>query len=108
MLWHDIHDVLAPPAPGSLMRAYSLEASGLWRLARRTCELYSVQILCAGAWGRIKVFNGQGRGLWHQPSTFTGSFWLSAEARDGLIVEMSSDEAPNITINWREPDMQVI
>lgn len=101
----------APAAPGSLMRSLRLggHKPGLYRLARRGCELYSVQILSGGSWGRIKVMDGHERELWAQPSTFTGSFWLGAWADGGLLVEVSSrDYAPNLTINWREQDQRLV
>jgi len=84
------------------MRSLKIGRPGIWRLARRDCELYSVQILSAGAFGAVRVLNGQDRVLFHQPSTFTGSFWLGAGAEGGLVVELYSiDMAPNLTINWR-------
>lgn len=117
---HVIRDIYAPAAPGSLMRSMRLTMSGLWRLARRDAELYSVQIVSAGSWARARVLNAahdpiwpspdMEEMLWYQPSTFTGSFWLGGAARGGLLVEISSNlpyEACNLTINWRErtPDM---
>jgi hypothetical protein len=102
-------DLFAPCAPGSLMRAQIVDRVGLFRLARRSCELYSVQIASAGAWARMKVMNGSGRVLWFQPSSFTGSFWLGAGAEDGLLVEIgSADRAPQLAINYREPDSQFV
>jgi hypothetical protein len=102
-------DVFAPSAPGSLMRAYRIDEAGLFRLARRSCELYSVQIVSAGAWARCRVLNGLGRVLWYQPSSFTGSFWLGAGAEDGLLVEIGSqDRAPCLSINWRESDTEMV
>ena len=106
-----LQDLYAPSAPGSLMRSYPVPGArpGRFRLARRDCELYSVQIISAGAWGRVRVIDGEGTELWMQPSTFTGSFWCSAAARGGLIVEMASrDRGPNVTINWREPDQAMV
>ncbi len=104
----DLIDLRVPAAPGSLMRSVVVSKPGKYRLARRDCELYSVQIVSAGAWGRAKVMNGKGRPLWEQPSTFTGSFWLSAGAEDGIIVHLYSTESPNLTINWREPDLEMV
>lgn len=102
-------DLFAPCAPGSLMRGYCLQGVGLFRLARRDAELYSVQIVSAGAWARVKVRSGTGRELFHQPSCFTGSFWLCAGAEDGIIVEVASrDLGPSLTINWREPDREMV
>lgn len=89
------------------MRALQVRGNGLFRLARRSCELYSVQIVSSGSWGRARVIDGNGRTLWFQPSTFTGSFWLSAGAENGLIAELSGDEV-NLTINWREPDQRIV
>lgn len=105
----EIADVYTPPAPGSLMRAASITLPGTWRLARRDAELYSVQIVSSGAWGRARVSDGNERALWFQPSTFTGSFWLGAGAEDGLLVELSAlDVAANLTVNWRERDQRVL
>lgn len=102
-------DLYAPCAPGSNMRSLKVDRVGRWRLSRRDCELYSVQIVSSGAWGRFRVSDGRGRELLEQPSTFTGSFWLSAGALDGLVVEVSSiDRGANLTINWREADGEII
>ena len=102
-------DLFAPCAPGSLMRALKLERVGIFRLARRSCELYSVQIVSSGAWGRWRVFDGRDNELIMQPSTFTGSFWLGAGAWDGLLVQnYGYDRAPNLTINWREADQDMV
>ena len=101
-------DVYAPAAPGSLMRSVKVDRAGLWRLARTSCELYSVQIVSSGSWGRARVMDGRGRALWCQPSTFTGSFVLGASAIDGLIVELASmDMAANLTINFRVPSREL-
>lgn len=82
---------------------------GRVRLARRDCELYSVQIVSAGAWIRAQLLTAGGRPLWFQPSTFTGSFVLMAGAEGGLIIEMGGrDRGAMITINWREPDTRIM
>ncbi len=86
------------------MRSRAITEKGMFRLARRDCELYSVQII-RNAWGRCRVTNGKMRSLWCQPSLFAGSFWLSAYAEDGLIVENDSDFG-EFLINWREPDVK--
>lgn len=102
-------DVYAPSAPGSLMRSIRLNRPGLWRLARRSCEAYSVMIVSAGAWGRFRVTDGAGRPVFMQPSTFTGSFWLGGGCEGGLLVEIDArDSATNLTVNWREPDARII
>lgn len=80
---------------------------GLFRLARRWCELYSVQIVGSGTWSRIRCLDGNLVPKFEQISTFTGSFWLSAGCEGGLIVEVYSKyvaDCPNLTINWREKD----
>ena len=105
--WH-LTDVEVPAAPGSLMRAVQLWDNGKFRISRVDAELYSVQITSAGAWGRLRVWNGLGRKLFHQPSTFTGSFWLSAGAEGGIIVELESmTNAPTVTVNFRELPMRL-
>jgi hypothetical protein len=102
-------DVYAPAAPGSLMRAHKIDRPGLWRLARRSCELYSVMIVSAGAWGRFVFMDGLLRPLFMQPSTFSGSFWLGAGAIDGLLVHVDSrDASTNLTCNWREADREMV
>lgn len=102
-----IVDLYAPSAPGSLMRSMKVSGSGLFRICRRDCELYSVQIVSSGSWGRARVMQADMRVLWFQPSTFTGSFWLSAGAIGGLLVELDGSEI-NLTLNWREPDREMI
>jgi hypothetical protein len=102
-------DLYAPASPGALMRVQRIDRPGLWRLARRDCELYSVMIVSSGSWGRARALDGQGRVLWFQPSTFTGSFVLGAGALGGLIIELDSqDMAANLTINYREIDQQIL
>lgn len=100
---------MVPAAPGSLMRAAMLDSVGKWRISRRDAELYSVQIVSAGAWARIRVYNGKGRILFPMLSTFPGSFWLSAGAEDGIIVDLESmTMAPIVTVNFREQDLEVV
>lgn len=110
--WQGIVDEYVPSAPGSLMRSLVIDRLGFTRVCRRPCELYSVQIIRAGAWVRARVLTGSGRALWFQPSTFTGSFVLNAgvgEDEPGLILEMGGrDSAAHITLNWREPDQRII
>ena len=102
-------DLYAACAPGSLMRAQIVDKIGLFRLARRSCELYSVQIASAGAWARVNVMNGLGRVIFPMPSPFTGSFWLSGGAEDGLLVEVGGlDRGPMLIINYREPDSELV
>ena len=105
LLGRDILDLEVPAAPGSLMRAIQLDQVGKFRISRRDAELYSIQIVSAGAWANLRVYNGRGRMLFFMPSTFTGSFWLSAGAEDGIIVAQGSQTlAPTITVNFRERD----
>lgn len=103
-------DLYAPCAKGSLMRSLCVHKVGRFRLSRRACELYSVQISGQGSWARARVMTGEGRELWYQPSVFSGSFWLSAGSDDGLIVELhsSTGAAPVLTINWRESDAELV
>ena len=107
----DLIDIVTPAAPGSLMRSAKIHQVGSFRISRRDCELYSVQIVGAGSYGRAFVRNGLGRVLWQQISCFTGSFWLSAGAIGGLIVELraaSDGDAANLTVNFRELDRQSV
>jgi hypothetical protein len=102
-------DLYAPSAPGSLMRSIRLNSGGLFRLARRSCELYSVMIVSAGAWGRFVLMDAAGRALFMQPSTFTGSFVLNGGADGGLLCEIDCrDAATFLTVNWREPDARMV
>lgn len=104
-------DVYVSPSPSSLMRCARVSRPGSFRLARRACELYSVQIVGGGTFTRVRARAGSGREVWEMPSSFTGSFWLSAGLEDGLIVEVHArDEAscPNLTVNWREPTREVV
>ena len=104
-------DLYTPCAPGSLMRSIQVVRNGLFRLSRRDSEVYSVQIVSSGTWARARVMNASMRQLWHQPSTFTGSFWMGGAAEGGIIVEISSSreqEAANLTINWRERDRKIV
>jgi hypothetical protein len=105
----ELTDILVPAARGSLMRVAELHEVGLFRISRRDAELYSVQITSAGAWGRIRVWNGTGRILWRMPSTFAGSFWLGAGADEGLVVSLESmTQAPMLTVNFRELDLELV
>lgn len=104
-------DLHVRPAPGSLMRSATLEKPGLFRLARRECELYCVQIASAGAWGRAVVMDGDGRELWGMPSTFTGSFVIGGGAEHGLLVHLhclKPSDALNFTVAWRELDKAIV
>lgn len=100
-------DVISPAAPGSLMRAARITAPGVFRISKRDCELYSVQITGSGAWGRFKIVQGDGRALFEMPSTFTGSFVVGAGALGGLIVvidAMTNYESAQLCVNFRERD----
>lgn len=102
-------EVFAPPAPGSLMRGVTLIKPGRFRLARRDAELYSVQVVGSGSWGRVRIENGAGRELFEQPSSFTGSFVLSAGADGGIVVELAGQRgAPCLAVNWREKDADLV
>lgn len=105
-----MQDVWGRPAPGSLMRSIRIGTPGIFRLARRDCELYSVMITSSGAWGRARLFDAEGNNIWFQPSTFTGSFVLNAGAFGGLLAELYSQDpfAAWLTINWRERDRNVV
>lgn len=105
----EIIDVKVPAPSRSLTRAIQLWHKGLFRISRRDAELYSVQITSAGAWARIRIWNGLGRLIFHQNSTFTGSFVLNGGAEAGIIVGLEAmDIAPNVMINFRERDNKLI
>lgn len=104
-------DVYVEASPSTLMRCARVSRPGLFRLARRDCELYSVQIVGGGTFTRVKMVAGSGREIWEMPSSFTGSFWLSAGCEEGLMCEVHArDEVscPNLTINWRETDRRTV
>jgi hypothetical protein len=105
-----IVDLYAPTAPGSMMRSIIVNRKGLWRIARQAAEIYSVQIISSGTWGRARVMDGDGRPIWYQISTFTGSFWLAAGTYTGVLVELDSAEAaaPNLTINFRLQTLEMV
>jgi len=104
----DLVDIHVPCFPGSLTRSAQLYGTGRFRISRRTCELYSVQILSAGSFGRARVTDGTGRAIWYQPSTFTGSFQLGAGCVDGIIAELYASEGINFTLNFREADEAIL
>lgn len=102
-------DLYVPSARRSLQRSINLCEKGIFRLARRDSMLMSIMIASSGAWGRLRIMNGEGRKLWEMPSSFTGSFYLGAGSDGGLIVELASrDRAPEVTVSWREPDQQMV
>jgi len=105
-----IIDVWGRPAPGSLLRSIRIGKTGIYRVSRRDCELYSVMITSSGAWGRAKLFDADGNDIWLQPSAFTGSFVLMAGAFGGLLASIYSADlfAPWLTINWRERDRKIV
>lgn len=98
-------ELLTPAGPGSLMRSITIDDVGVFRVARRSCELYSVEI--TAGWGRLRLSNGLGRSLWYQPSIFTGSFVIGCEAEEGLIIEIQGGP-PTVNVNWRESDREVV
>lgn len=64
-----------------------------------------------GIWGRLSIRDQEGKPLFIMPSTFTGSFWVSAGARAGIIVELHNNcPTPNfsLTLNWRERDQRMV
>ena len=101
-----VTDIFVPPAPGSLMRCALLDQAGVFRLARRTCELYSVEIMNPGAWPRYIIRESGGRIAWYEPSAFTGSFTHGGGMSD-LVVEIHAASTPLACINWRETDREV-
>jgi hypothetical protein len=105
----DVLDIIVPATPGSLMRATQLWQKGYFRVSRRDCEVYSIQITSSGSWAALYIYNGLGRILFHMDSAFTGSFWLSAGAEEGLIVHLHSRATPpTITVNFREKDLKLL
>jgi hypothetical protein len=103
-------DLYTPSAPGSLMRSRMFNSSGMFRIARRHASLYSVEIKAAGSWGRILIYDGDGKLVFYQPSTFTGSFVLEGGCRNGIIVHINSGAGSDglFMVNWREKDRALI
>ena len=102
-----VRDIYTPPTPGTLMRMVSLHKSGLYRLARRDAEFYSILIVGQGAWAKIRVMTGAGRPAFEMPSAFSGSFYLQAGCEDGILVHlhaMEQGDSLNVSIQWREQD----
>lgn len=106
---HQVKDVKAPPAPGSLMRSTCIDRIGFTRVARRTAEIYSVMIGHSGSFCRMILRNGFGTPLFDMFSTFTGSFVLAAGSENGIIVDIEGkQQPPSVQLNWREPDLQMV
>lgn len=110
ILKEDAIDLYTPALAGANMRSRKISESGLFRLARRTCSLYSIEIKASGSWGRILIFDEKELWKFFQPSTFTGSFVLEGCCYDGLYVHSKSGPGTDalLTINWRELDGQLI
>jgi hypothetical protein len=106
--YNTIRDIYVPTAKGSLMRTLMLCKTGNFRVSRRPVELHSVIIEGTGAWGRIEICDGDGRLLWYQPSTFTGSFYVMGGSEYGLIVSVHATTPAVVTINYREEDTNVV
>ncbi len=106
----DAVDLFTPASYGSFMRSRLFAESGMFRLARRDATLYSVMIEAGGSWGRILIYDGTGREIFYQPSTFTGSFVLEAGCKDGIICHFNAGDGSDalITVNWRERDDQLV
>ncbi len=102
-----IEDMYVPPAPGSLMRCAVLKKPGKFRLSRRDCELYSVEIMNPGAWPRYIIRDTDDRIAWYEPSAFTGSFTHGGGMKD-LVVEIHSSSTPLACINFREQDREIV
>ena len=99
-------ELYPPAARGALMRSCIITERGVFRLSRRDCEVYSIMIV-RNAWGRARLSNANGDGIWYQPSLFAGSFWLNASATGGLIFNNSSDQG-EFQINFREQDRKTV
>ena len=100
-------DVYTAACPGSITRAASIKTSGLFRLARRTVSLFSVEIKSCGSWSSVLIVDGRGTEIFYQPSLFTGSFKLEDPVcYDGLLVYALSGPGSDalIDINWRQPN----
>jgi hypothetical protein len=106
-----VRDIYTPPAPGTLMRMVSLHKSGLYRLARRSSELYSVLIVGQGAWAKARIMTGTGRPVWEMPSAFSGSFLLLGYCEEGIIAHLHAFEqgdSLNFSVQFREPDAKLV
>lgn len=103
-----LRDLFAPAAPGSLMRSILVEGPGRFRIARRNCEIYSVQIPTCGDLAKFRLLDACGETKFFMPTVFTGSFWLSAGCDGGLIAELDALNVVTIVINYREPDQKLV
>ncbi len=97
-------DSTSVPSPGSKMRAKLINTPGLHRISRRDSEWYSIQIQCGGSWGRLEIYDGTGRLIWAQPSTFTGSFVHMGYCEKGIVVANygAKGSAAVVIVNYRE------
>jgi hypothetical protein len=104
-----VTDIKTPAVSHSLMRTVRLAHIGVFRLARRSAEFYSIMIDHSGSFCRLIVRNGKGVPLFDQFSSFTGSFVNQAYAEGGIVVDVEGkQQAPLLSVNWREPDLQLI
>jgi hypothetical protein len=89
------------------MRSAMIMSAGKFRLSRRPCELYSVEIMNPGAWPRYIIRESTGRMAWYEPSAFTGSF-VHGGGMEDLVVEIYSSSTPLACVNWRELDREIV
>lgn len=106
----DAIDLYTQAAPKALMRSRVFKESGIFRISRRDCELYSVEIKTCGAWGRLLILDGNSDWVFYQPSAFTGSFVLGACCFGGMYLWAVSGPGADslLTINWREQDRKLV
>jgi len=99
-------EIFTAPSPRSLKRIRMFWTSGMFRVARRDCSLYSVEVANCGAWGRLRIFTGTGRIVFDMPSLFTGSFPLEGFCEGGLICHIACGPGSDIlmSVTFTEPD----
>lgn len=105
-------EVKAPSAPNSLTRMHVIDAQGTYRLSRRDCELYTVNVIRSGMASRIELYTGDLRGVFSlpagsSPGFCSDSFPLGGFCERGLYVRCSGG-APLFAVTWREKDLQTV
>jgi hypothetical protein len=105
-----VNDVVVAPHPGSLLRAAVLDRPGVYRLARRSCQLDTVFLGNLGSWAQCTIYTGAWRPVLHLPTMVTGTFKLGGYCERGLLTRISarSGASPLVSVSWREPDQAVV
>ena len=105
-------DIKAPSAPNALTRMHVIDTPGTYRLSRRDCELYAVNIIRSGMASRIGLYTGKLRGVFSLPAGSapgfcSDSFPIGGFCEDGLYVQALGG-MPLFGVIWREKDLQTV